>query len=104
MPWRQSSSPINHPAQAPEHVPHPRLLAAAVLPGGGCSGPAFLIPLLQRFGRHAQDVVRYPFRGVFVRVQRVDIVGEPVDFELEILVYASEARGCECGERGGLGV
>lgn len=102
--FASSSSPINHPAQTPEHVPHHRLLAAALLPGGR-SGLALLIPLLQRFGRHAQDVVRHPFRSVFVRVQRVDVVGEPVDFEFEVLVDASEACGCECGEGGGgLGV
>lgn len=54
------------------------------------------MPLLQRFGAHAQDVVRHPLRGVFVRTQCVNVVGELVDFELEVLVYALETRGCDC--------
>lgn len=54
------------------------------------------MPLLQRFGAHAQDVVRYPLRGVFVCTQSVNVVGELVDFEFEVLVYVLNPRGCDC--------
>ena len=88
-PQKFSSSPVNHPAQAPQHISNADLVTLLIR-----SIPPHPLPAFQRIRTQAQNIVRNSLSGTLECIQSVHIICELVDLEFEIVIDGLEAGRC----------